>query len=81
MPNTAAVTSYNLLPPVFRRAIHEAYDDAMVALGTRQGDDRWLTFERMSMTVARHIVEQAKHGECDVDRLRVSALTAVHFSS
>jgi hypothetical protein len=33
------------------------------------------------VTVARHIVEQAKHGECDVDRLRVGALTAVHFSS
>ena len=81
MPNPHFVTSFNPLPPLLRRTIHNAYDDAMEALEARQGCDRWLTFENIRVTVARHIVEQAKHGECDVDRLRVGALTAVHFSS
>ena len=81
MPNPHSVTSFNLLPPVLRRMIHDAYDDAMETLEARRGCDRWLTYETIRVTVARHIVEQAKHGECDADRLRVSALTAVHFTS
>jgi hypothetical protein len=79
MASATSVTSFNLLPPVLRRTIHEAYDDAMETLGTRQGCNQWLTYESMSMTVARHIVEKAKQGESDVERLRISALTAVHF--
>lgn len=81
MANATSVTSFNLLPPVLRRTIHEAYDDAMEVLGTRQGCNQWLTYQTMSMTVARHIVEQAKQGECDVERLRVSALSAVYLNS
>lgn len=81
MPNPHAVTSFNLLPPVLRRAIHDAYDDAMEALEARQGCDRWLTYETIRVTVAHHIVENAKHGESNVDRLCVGALTAVHFTS
>lgn len=79
MPSSTAVTSFNLLPPHFRRAIHDAYDDTMETLETRYGCGRWLTYESVRMTVARHIVDQAKHGECDVERLRESALTAIHL--
>ncbi|MEQ1865524.1 MAG: hypothetical protein ABL996_12860 [Micropepsaceae bacterium] len=79
MPNPTAVTSFNLLPPTLRRTIHTAYDDAMETLEARQGCDKWLAYETIRMTVARHIVEQARHGECDVQRLRESALNVVHF--
>jgi hypothetical protein len=81
MPNPTAVTSFNLLPPVLRRTIHDAYDDAMETLEARHGCDKWLMYETIRMTVARHIVEQAKHGECDVERLRESALAVVHVES
>jgi hypothetical protein len=53
----------------------------METLETRQGCDKWLTYETIRMTVSRHIVEQARHGECDVQRLRESALAIVHFES
>jgi hypothetical protein len=53
----------------------------METLEARQGCDKWLTYETIRMTVSRHIVEQARHGECDVHRLRDSALTVVHFDS
>lgn len=81
MPNPLAVTSFNLLPPVLRRTIHDAYDDAMEALDARRGSDNWLSYDTIRMTVARHIVEEARHGEHDVERLSRSALTVVHFES
>lgn len=81
MPNTSSVTSFNKLPPALLRTIHDAYDDAVEAVTARQGNDRWVVKDWMLTTMARHIVEQARHGECDVVRLRASALTAVHFGS
>ena len=81
MPNTSSVTSFNMLPPALLRTIHDAYDDAVEAVAARQGNDRWVMKDWILKTIARHIVEQAKHGECDVVRLRASALTAVQFDS
>jgi hypothetical protein len=81
MPNNAAVTSFNLLPPVLRRTVHDAYDDAMQTLDAREGCDKWLSYRDMRVTIARHIVGQARQGECDVERLRASALRAVHFKA
>ncbi|MDZ4739316.1 MAG: hypothetical protein SGJ03_05355 [Alphaproteobacteria bacterium] len=81
MPNTSSVTSFNMLPPALLRTIHDAYDDAVEAVAARQGNDHWVMKDWILKTIARHIVEQAKHGECDVVRLRASALTAVHFDS
>ena len=81
MPNASAVTSFNLMPPLLRRTIHDAYDDVMDALEARHGRDNWVTYETIRVTVARHIVEQAKHGECDVERLRQSALAFVHLDA
>lgn len=81
MPNPCAVTSFNLLPPALRRTIHDAYDEAIEALNARQGSDNWLSYETIRMTVARHIVEEARHGEHDVERLSKSALTVVYIES
>ena len=81
MPYPAAVTSFNQLPPTLRRTIHNAYEDAMETLEARHGRDKWLTYETIRMTVSRHIVEQARHGECDVQRLRENALAVVYFES
>jgi hypothetical protein len=81
MPNPSAVTSFNLLPPALRRTIHDAYNEAMEVLEARQGSNNWLSYETIRMAVARHIVEEARHGEHDVERLSRSALTVVHFES
>lgn len=79
MSNPVAITSFNLLPPMLRRTIHSAYDDAMEALDARQGSNHWPSYEAIRMTVVRHIVEQARHGEHDAGRLSRSALTVVHL--
>ncbi len=81
MPIQSSVTSFNKLPPALLGIIHDAYDGAVDAVAMRQGNDRWVSQDWILKTMARHIVEQARHGECDVVQLRVSALTAVHFES
>jgi predicted aminopeptidase len=63
------------------RAIHTAYDDALAVVQERQGCDRWLMQDWIHKTLARHIVEQARQGECDVVRLRLNALNAIHLDS
>jgi hypothetical protein len=81
MPISVAVTSFNLLPPVLRRTVHDAYDNAMKTLDAREGCDKWLSYKDMRMSIARHIVRQARQGEFDAERLRASALRAVHFNA
>ena len=81
MPSPSGVTAFNLLPPALRRTIHDAYDDTMEILEARRGTHRWPSYNTIRMTVARHIVERATHGECNAQRLRDSALTAVHLDS
>jgi hypothetical protein len=79
MTDSGSVTSFNLLSPVFRRAIHEAYDDVMYTLELEGRHVDFLSTRKISATVAHHIVEQAQHGECNVERLRNSVLSAMHF--
>ena len=68
-------TAFNTLPPTLVRIIHEAFDDAVGML------DRTYASDKVRAAISHHIVELARHGECDVIRLRDSALKVVHFHS
>jgi hypothetical protein len=71
--STTNITSFNVLQPKVVRTIREAYDEAVRELEARRGE---LPKEAQAK-VARRIVELARHGECDLQRLRAAALTAV----
>jgi hypothetical protein len=72
MPYSPSITSFNALPPALIRSIHVAFDDA---IGAIESNSRVPMDARAA--VARRIVELAKHGECDVVRLREVGLAAV----
>lgn len=71
--STTNITSFNVLQPKVVRTIREAFDEAVRELEARRGE---LPKEAQAK-VARRIVELARHGECDLARLRAAALTAV----
>lgn len=71
--STTNITSFNVLQPKVVRTIREAFDEAVKELEARRGE---LPREAQAR-LARRIVELAKHGECDPQRLRAAALTAV----
>jgi hypothetical protein len=75
MPQISSITCFNALPPTLVRTIHEAFDDAVVVL-----ERNWARGSDSDRAVlARHIVDLAKHGECDASRLRDGALAAIHL--
>lgn len=74
MPDPA-ITSYNTLQPIVVRTIREAFDDAVKEIEQRRG----ALPECERIKVARHLVDMAKHGECNFERLRGAAIESVPF--
>lgn len=70
------ITSYNVLEPRVVRTIREAFDDAVHEIQQRRGAD---VPEDTRAKLARRLVEMARHGECDFQRLRSAALTALPY--
>jgi hypothetical protein len=68
------ITSFNVLQPSVVRTIREAFDDAMQEIEKRRG---FGVPEDARAKLARRLVELARHGECDFQRLRSAALTAL----
>jgi len=69
------ITSYNVLQPNLVRTIREAFDDAVKELEERRAHTP-LPEDARAM-LARRLVELARHGECDFQRLRMAAISAV----
>ena len=74
----ANITSFNVLEPRVVRTIREAFDDAVSEIERRRGAAAPLP-EDTRAKLARRLVDLAKHGECDFQRLRSAALTALPF--
>ncbi len=68
------ITSYNVLQPGVVRTIREAFDDAVQELEQRRANK---LPEDARAKLARKLVDLARHGECDFQRLRMAALTAL----
>jgi hypothetical protein len=68
------ITSFNVLQPRVVRTIREAFDDAVKEIEERRGYD---VPEDARAKLARRLVDLAKHGECDFQRLRTAALTTL----
>jgi len=79
MTHLSSITNHNLLPPTLVRTIHEAFDDAVNLIETRRGRFPAPEDKRLRAALARTIVDLARHGECDAERLRDEALKAVHI--
>ncbi len=71
------ITTYNALNPSMVRTIREVFDDAVCEIERRRGTNAPPLPENVRAEVARKIVELAKHGECDTERLRNAAISAV----
>jgi hypothetical protein len=71
------ITTFNALKPTVVRAIREVFDEAVCEIEKRRGADAPPLPENVRAEVARKIVELARHGECDAQRLRDAALSAV----
>lgn len=67
-----SITSFNPLQPVVIRTIREVFDVAVNELEMRRGDSVLPKDARSKL--AKKIVELARHGERDFDRLRTAAL-------
>ena len=67
-----SITSFNPLQPVVIRTIREVFDVAVNELEMRQGHASLPRDTRSKL--ARRIVDLARHGERDFDRLRTAAL-------
>ena len=70
------ITSYNVLEPRVVRTIREAFDDVVQEIQKRRGAD---VPADTQAKVARNLVELARHGECDFQRLRTAALKSLPF--
>jgi hypothetical protein len=70
------ITSFNVLEPRVVRTIREAFDDVVQEIQTRRGAD---VPQDTRAKLARKLVELARRGECDFQRLRSAALTALPF--
>jgi len=70
------ITSFNVLQPRLVRTIREAFDDVVEEIRKRRGAD---VPEDTQAKVARRLVDLARHGECDLHRLRSAALKTLPF--
>lgn len=71
------ITSFNTLKPTVVRAIREVFDEAVSEIEKRRGANAPPLPESVRAEVARKIVDLARHGECDAERLRRAAISAV----
>jgi len=81
MAHHSSITNHNVLAPAILRTIHEAFDDVVKTIETRWGPYTSPAWDPMRAKVARRMVDLAKHGECDIARLREGALKAIHLDS
>ena len=72
-----SITTFNPLQPNVVRTIREAFDDVVQQLEQRRGDLAPPLPKDARAKLARHLVELARHGERDYDRLRSSVLSSV----
>lgn len=68
------ITTFNTLKPTMVRAIREVFDDAVRELETRRGTGAPPLSDQARAELAKKLVELARHGECDTDRLRRAAI-------
>ncbi len=71
------ITSFNPLQPIVVRTIREAFDDVVQELEQRRGVQAPPLPKDTRARLARQLVELARHGERDFDRLRMAALSAL----
>jgi hypothetical protein len=71
------ITTFNRLRPDMVRAIREVFDDAVSELERRRGSEGAPLPETMRAEVARRLVELARHGESDTERLRRAAIDGI----
>jgi hypothetical protein len=71
------ITAYNALQPSMVRTIREVFDDAVSEIERRRGQNAPPLPDCVRAEVARKIVDLAKHGECDIERLRLAGISAV----
>ena len=81
MSDQNSITAHNLLEPWLVRTIREAFDDAIRMVQERRGPDAPPPSDGMRAKLAKQIVGLARTGECDADRLREKALSALQLSS
>lgn len=70
------ITSFNVLEPRVVRTIREAFDDVVQEIQKRRGVD---VSEDTQAKLARQLVELARRGECDRQRLSRAALTTLPY--
>ena len=68
------ITTFNRLRPDMVRAIREVFDDAVSELERRRGAGTPPLPEAMRAELARRLVDLARHGESDAERLRRAAI-------
>jgi hypothetical protein len=71
------ITSFNVLEPRVVRTIREAFDDAVRELEVRRAGMG--VTDDMRAKLAKRLVDLARHGECDLQKLRNAALSALPF--
>jgi hypothetical protein len=71
------ITTFNTLRPDMVRAIREVFDDAVSELERRRGSGTTPLPDTMRAELARRLVELARHGESDAERLRRAAIDGI----
>ena len=79
MTDPTPITAFNALQPSIVRTIREAFDDAVKTVETHRGPGAPPPSDDTRAKLAKAIVGMAKHGVCDLARLRDDALTALHL--
>jgi hypothetical protein len=80
MQSQPSITAYNVLQPSVVRNIREAFDDAVKAVQEHRGPDAPPPSDDVRAKIAKTIVAMARHGVCDVKRLRDETLSALHLA-
>ena len=75
--NNDQITTFNTLKPTMVRAIREVFDDAVSELERRRGTNAAPLPDKVRAEVAKKLVDLARHGECDTERLRQAAIESV----